>query len=443
MRTLRFALSVWACWLAILALPAAAHDIPAEARVRAFVKSEDGRLHVLLRLPLSLLLNVDFPKQGPGYLALAHVDEGLGLAVTAADRGIDWFENGRRLSLVRQSARISLPSDKSFSDFESARALLQGPRLPNTTYVFWNQGYFDAYLIYELADRDGSIAVDFHIAPALKDRLKFDLRYQLPDRSERAFELSTGEGRIVLDPRWYQASWTFLQTGFEHILSGPDHLLFLLCLVLPFRRIDVYLIGVVSAFTIGHSLTLLAAAYGWVPGGAWFAPLIEVLIAVTILLMAVENVLSPRLQRRWLASAMIGLVHGFGFSFVLQSQLQFAGSSLLLSLLAFNVGIELGQLLVLAAIGVAVAACLKLRPAAERPIVILVSVLAGHVAWHWLAERFAALAAVAPEQPGDLTAFLAGLVAAGFMLWWGVHWLERQRLARVSGVEVGRSRAGP
>ena len=74
--------------LLLSALPAFGHDIPGQIRVHAFAKVEGDRLHVLLRVPLSLLLNVDLPKQGPGYLALADIDEGLSRAVGAADKDI-------------------------------------------------------------------------------------------------------------------------------------------------------------------------------------------------------------------------------------------------------------------------------------------------------------------------------------------------------------------
>ena len=96
---------------------------------------------------------------------------------------------------------------------------------------------------------------------------------------------------------------------------------------------------------------MIAGAAGVAPAGDWFPPLIEALIAVSILYMAVENVLSvwlgsdsaASLRWRWLVAGAFGLVHGFGFSFVLQEDLQLAGSHLLLSLLAFNFGVELGS----------------------------------------------------------------------------------------------------
>src|SRR5215467_4578883 len=139
----------------------------------------------------------------------------------------------------------------------------------------------------------------------------------------------------------------FIAIGFQHILEGTDHLLFLLCLVIPFRRFRA-LIPVVTAFTAAHSITLIASAYGLAPNTGWFPPLIETLIAASIVYMALENIVGgATVHRRWMIAFGFGLVHGFGFSFALRETLQFAGSHLLASLLSFNIGVELGQLLVL------------------------------------------------------------------------------------------------
>src|SRR5207244_42631 len=80
----------------------------------------------------------------------------------------------------------------------------------------------------------------------------------------RAFELENDPGLVRLDPRWHQAAGRFVALGFRHILGGVDHLLFLLCLVIPFRRLRPLVI-VVSAFTVAHSITLLASALGLAP----------------------------------------------------------------------------------------------------------------------------------------------------------------------------------
>lgn len=415
------------------ALPAPAHDVPVDTRLHAFVKPEGERLHVLLRMPLGLLLNADLPKQGPGYLALSQLDEGLARALASIDREIGWYEGDQRLTLSAGKARIAPPTDTAFGSYDSARALIHGPPLPEGTYVFWNQGYLDAHLEYRIASDRSGVALDFNVAPALRDRVRLDVRYLLPGGGERAYELAPAGERVVLDPRWHQAAWTFLVWGFEHILHGWDHLLFLLCLVLPFRRLDAYLVGVVSAFTVAHSVTLIAAAYGLAPSGEWFTPLVETVIAASILYMAVENVFRPRLRRRWVASTLFGLVHGFGFSFLLQSQLQFAGSNLLTSLLAFNVGVELGQLLVLVVVLPLLAAWRAWKPQAERATVIVIGVLAGHVAWHWMVERAQAFQEALPSGAMNLGAWAAeggALLVLAFAAGWLALRRRSQQAAR-------------
>jgi hypothetical protein len=419
--------------------PATAHDIAGESRIHAFAKPEGERLHVVLRVPLELLLNLDLPKRGAGYLDLPHVEGRLGEAIAAAAKDIEFFEDGRPLKVVRGQGRISLPADRSFESYARALELVRGPKLAPGTDVFWNQGYFDAHLEYPIRSAQSDFAVDFHVAPGLGDRLKLDLRYVTSDSGVRAFEIVTASGRIPLDPRWHQAAWTFVKAGFAHILDGIDHLLFLLCLVAPFRRLGWTLVGVITSFTVAHSVTLIAAAYGFVPSGAWFPPLVEALIAVSIIYMAVENLLRPNLQRRWMVTFVFGLVHGFGFSFLLQSKLQFAGSHLLASLLAFNVGIELGQLLVLAVVIPVLGWVLRVGRISERALTLFLSLVVGHTAWHWMTERFEALGkADWPETDVLLNAAvyvvpLALLVAVGY------HLLKRRGLSSA----VGGRRATP
>ena len=197
----------------------------------------------------------------------------------------------------------------------------------------------------------------------------------------------TGDpGLVRLDPRWYQAAFRFVQLGFFHILDGTDHLLFLFCLVIPLRRFSA-LVPVITAFTLAHSITLIASAYDLAPGALWFPPLIETLIAASIVYMALENIVGGTVRRRWAIAFGFGLVHGFGFSFALRETLQFAGSHLLTSLLSFNVGVELGQLLVLALLIPALELFFR-RAVPERIGTIVLSALVAHTGWHWMTDRW-------------------------------------------------------
>jgi len=203
--------------------------------------------------------------------------------------------------------------------------------------------------------------------------------------------------------------------------------LFLLCLVIPFRRMKP-LVMVITAFTVAHSVTLIASAFGMAPDGLWFPPLVETLIAISILYMAFENIVGANLQRRWAVTFGFGLVHGFGFSFLLRERLQFAGDHLVMSLLAFNVGVEFGQLLVLA-ITLPLLYMIFRYVVAERMGTILLSALVAHTAWHWALDRGRVLLGYRwPEFTlVDAVVFLRlamVVVGAAFLmwllsLWWG------------------------
>jgi hypothetical protein len=155
--------------------------------------------------------------------------------------------------------------------------------------------------------------------------------------------------------------------------------------VIPFRKLRPLVI-VITAFTVAHSVTLIASAYGMAPDSLWFPPLIETLIAISIVYMAFENIVGANLQRRWAVTFGFGLIHGFGFSFLLRERLQFAGDHLVASLLAFNVGVEIGQLLVLL-ITIPLLALIFRFVVAERMGAILMSALVAHTAWHWALDR--------------------------------------------------------
>ncbi|MBI2186895.1 MAG: HupE/UreJ family protein [Acidobacteria bacterium] len=368
----------------------AAHDIPNDVIVQAFLEPEGERLHMLVRVPLEAMRDMDVPQRDRGYLDLTRVDSALRDAATVwIAREVALYEQDTRLAEPTIVAvRVSLPSDTSFRDYRTAVAHLRGPPLPADTDLYWEQGILDVWLDYAIASDTSRFAMNPGLRP-LGQRVTIALRLLTPDGRERAFELHDDPGIVRLDPRWHQAAARFVHSGFEHILSGIDHLLFLLCLVIPLRRVRT-LVFVVTSFTVAHSVTLFASAYDMAPGGLWFPPLVETLIATSIVYMALENIVGANLTRRWLITFGFGLVHGFGFSFALRESLQFAGSHLLLSLVSFNVGVELGQLLVLAAVVPALNLFFRFV-VAERMGTIILSVIVAHTAWHWMTERGAQL----------------------------------------------------
>ena len=420
-----------------------AHDIPNDVTVRAFVKPEGERLRMLVRVPLEAMLDVNFPLRGPGYLDIEGAEVLLpDAAMLWLGQEIELYEDGVRLPEPALSAvRLSLPSNRAFNTYEEALAhVTTGARLPPDTQIIWRQALLDVLLDYETASAESA----FSIRPGVERlglRVVSVIRFLTPAGAERAFELRGDPGVVTLDPRWHQAAWNFVVSGFEHILDGIDHLLFLLCLVVPFRRFRA-LVPIVTGFTVAHSVTLIASAYDLAPDTLWFPPLVETLIALSIVYMAFENIVAAaggggaagatRIRRRWVVAFGFGLVHGFGFSFALRETLQFAGSHLLTSLLSFNVGVELGQLLVIALCVPALELLFRFG-VNERVGTILISALVAHTSLHWMAERWETFSQYPITWAAVASALLVGIIpwlilalAAAACLWYGLRqWRER------------------
>lgn len=426
-----------------------ADEIPQRVSVQAFVKPEGNRLDVLLRVPMDALSDIQFPVRGPvGNLVFSEAD---GAMRTAAESyilpNIRFYENGELLDEREiRAMRISMPSNRSFRDYEQAVENVQSPPISDDMDLYYLQGFLDVLVSYPIGSADSRFSADPRLA-GLGIETNTVLRYVLEDGSERAFNFEGNPGMVYLDPRWYQAALNFVDLGFEHILEGTDHLLFLLCLVIPLRSIRA-LIPVITSFTIAHSVTLIAAALGWVSLAGWFPPLIETLIALSIVYMAFENIIGINPQHRWALTFGFGLVHGFGFSFLLTDSLQFAGTHLLTSLLSFNVGVELGQIAVLLVLVPVLHLFFRyVMVGRERVGIILLSALVAHEAWHWMMERYASFSAYPLQWPSlDATFFI------GLMQWLslllaaaGVFWLMYEAFRRYfSGPQAAREdrRAG-
>jgi hypothetical protein len=430
-----------------------AHDIPSDVTVQTFVKPEGTSLRLLVRVPLKAMRDVNFPLRGPGFLELSNVEGFLHDAALIWIAGsIEIYEADDRVAPPRLTAvRVSLPSDRSFTSYDDALNHVSGPRLPDTTDIPWDQAMMDALFEYPIAPDHASLSIRPTFA-RLGIHVVTVLRFLPPGGAVRAFEFTGDPGLVRLDPRWHQAAWRFVRLGFVHILDGTDHLLFLLCLVIPLRRVKPLVI-VVTAFTVAHSMTLIASALGAGPDGLWFPPLVETLIAASILYMALENIVLgasspgaggpgdggaplkwPRPAARWTMAFAFGLVHGFGFSFALRDSLQLAGSHLLTSLLSFNVGVELGQLVVLAVMVPALQVLFRFV-LSERVGTIMLSAMVGHTAWHWTGERWGRLRqfgwpAFDSTTVATLTRGLTIVLLAGAVAWIVVGLMRRSRRAR-------------
>ncbi len=442
----RFAMPLLLPLLALLLilLPgrrAHAHEIPTSVVVRTFVKPDGARVRLLVRVPLESMRDVSFPTRGAGLLDVARAEP------TLRDAAQLWIADGLRLRVGDRAlagplvvaVRAALPSDRAFDSYATALAAVRSAPLPVDTDIPVGQVMLDVLLDVPTAGMVVGDDADLVLEPRwahLGVRTTTVVTLVLSTGATRVISFDGDPGEVRLDPRWWHAAWRFVLTGMEHMFSGIDHLLFVLCLVLPIRAMRP-LIGVVTAFTIAHSITLVASAMGFAPTALWFPPLVEVLIAASIVYMALENIVGARVQRRWMIAFAFGLVHGFGFSTALRDQLQFAGSHLLTSLAAFNVGVELAQLAVLAA-AVPVLRWVFARAVPERMGVIIASAFITHEAWHWSLERTATLRTYRFTPPVLDALFLANVLrgAMGVLIVIGVAWGISGIMRRLAGARA-------
>lgn len=211
--------------------------------------------------------------------------------------------------------------------------------------------------------------------------------------SMNAREIGIGSGPATRSNPFVQ----FLREGIHHILIGYDHLAFLLSLLLPaallwrdrkwqpspgLRHSLGHVLGIVTAFTVAHSITLSLAALGMVtPVSRW----VEAAIAASVLLAALNNVWPVVTRRIWLVGFCFGLVHGFGFAGAL-SELGLPAGARLASLVGFNLGVEIGQVTVVALVLPVLLLVRRKAWYARIAMPLLSLAIAALAAW-WLWER--------------------------------------------------------
>ena len=365
-----------------------AHDIPDEIVVQSYVRPQQNQLQMLLRIPLLAIADANLPKDGTGYLAMPYIDAALREAANQISNGIVFLEGDERLTRYEMvNARISLPSDRSFDTYDGAVARVRGAKLPDATQVYYNQGFLDLELVFPIRSETSPFSMRVLFGRGLANRTATYINFIRPDGGVRAFRIHDDTPLVHLDPKAHQAAWVFLQAGFYRFLDGLDHLLFVIILALPFRRARD-LVKPFAAFAIAHSIALVFAAFGVARLDTWFAPTVGALIALSLVYVSIENGVGRGLRHRWVVALVFGLFHGLGFAIALQESLQFAGSHPIAALISYNVGLELGTLIILAIVMPA-ANLLFTQVVSERAGILVTSVLVGHAGWHWMTERMA------------------------------------------------------
>ena len=358
--------------LLLALLPALAHK-PSDSRLTLSASDAAGRI------------------EGRWDIALRDLDEAIGLDADA-DGSITWGELRRRHDDIAAYAlaRLTIEADGQACRIEAGEQLVD---------THSDGAYTVLPLCIQCAGPPSQLAIGYRLLADIDAQHRGLLTLTAAAGTRSALLLPQAEAQrfMLAQPGRLQQFVDYLVEGVWHIWIGFDHVLFLLALLLPAVRVWVPprwvpvegfapafwdVVRVVTAFTAAHSITLTLATLQLVslPSRA-----VEATIAASVLLAALNNLYPVVLGRRWLVAFGFGLIHGFGFASVL-AELGLPGDTLRLALLAFNVGVELGQLAI-------VVVFLPLAYVLRRTVFYRTVVFAGGsaliaaLAAAWLAER--------------------------------------------------------
>jgi len=362
-----------------------AHTIPDDVMVQAFGKSDSGRFHLLVRVPFDALADTVFPLRENGELDLDQVNPMLpGVARIWIAEWIAVYQSGKALPKPQViAARVSPVTDRSFASYDEAWRHLTGPALPVTAEILPSRAMFDVLLDCPIRGGWGDFAIHSRLA-RLGGRVVTSFEFVRPGTPAVTYGFVGDPGLFTLAPRWGQSVRRFVPTGLLEILKGSDYLLFLLCIALRFRHIS-QLVPFLMAFSAGHAITLIAAAYGFAPEALWFPIAFESIIALSIVYMAFESIW-PSHRSLLLTAFAFGLAHGFGLAVALRPVLQFGGSHVLASTLSFYAGAVSSEVFVLALLN-HMLRLVFMAGVPGRIGTIFFEGIAAHTGWHRMVDR--------------------------------------------------------
>lgn len=318
--------------------------------------------------------------------------EPLGLGQIAED-GLSLVVDGARLRGSVDTLRLHrVGTEPGFATLDEAKLAVAEGAMPSSP-LFVGDTVADIVIRYVADTRIRSYSISSTLDPGLPGQeMTANLILDYGGDTPKVFR-SRG---LMLEPVEVTQSHmgafvSFVWEGVRHILEGLDHVLFVVCLVIGATALRS-LLWRVTGFTLGHSVTLALGFFGFVPTGAWFIPAVETGIALSIIYAAWTalrgDAHSTEAESRILViTILIGLLHGLGFSFVLQEILQVSSPNIWQSLLAFNVGVEIGQLSIVLLIWPAMALLRRANVKAWRIAKTGLAVGCSIVAGVWTFER--------------------------------------------------------
>lgn len=223
--------------------------------------------------------------------------------------------------------------------------LICEPQVTGTNVSMTSDNYPLAHLQmeYSCGGESTRIAYDLFVDDINRSHINFATIDGENETQEFTFTIAERE-LVIGDRNWLRQASNFVILGIQHIITGYDHILFVLCLILPAAISLGRVVEVVTAFTLGHSITLGLATLGIV---SLPSQLVEAAIALSIVFVAIENMTKWKLKKRWIITLLFGLIHGFGFAGILQ-EMELSSSTVASSLLFFNLGVEIGQIAIIA-----------------------------------------------------------------------------------------------
>ena len=408
----RFSAAILACGVMLFAADAAAHFLlNVNIRVIHAVHRADS-LRLLVRLPMPYLVAdkigvVDaagLPRAAP-YTYNRMLDDAVMhyFDTTAFDRqpaglgqllddGLTLEIDGRKAAATVGKVRV-WPADRQppFSRLaEAERALVAPFLLEQFTDNPVGDTVVDVELIYPLSGKINHYALSSTLNPGLPEQEQTaNLIIDHADGGEEPLIFRVRglmAEPVVVSRSRLRAARTFIVEGGRHILTGADHILFVLCLLLGAVTF-ASLAWRITGFTAGHSVTLALGFFGYVPTGAWFVPLIETGIALSIIYAGVDALMRGQRRGMTAITALFGLLHGLGFSFVLKEILKADAPNVWHSLLAFNLGVEAGQLMIAVLVWPTLWLLAGKWPRCRRPLGGLIALPCIMIAAIWVGER--------------------------------------------------------
>lgn len=285
-----------------------------------------------------------------------------------------------------------------FKNFANATASLAGEKLArpeNATYM--GDSVVDALLFYPCDCRIENVRLHDRFDDNLRGKYSVTLFVGLED-AENSYLIRYGNfagSPLLLDvipteqsssaSTGWQSLTSFISAGWQHIWLGADHLLLVLLLTLSAASMRA-LLGVITAFTVGHSAALILGALGFQPTFAAFIPLVEAAIAATIVGLAVQC-WRGKTRVSWPAALLIGVIHGYGFAFMLAAITGAGSGQIWQAIVGFNLGVEFGQVAFVALVLLVVALITRLSALTRARLLSVAAVGAGLVGLYWLVVR--------------------------------------------------------